>query len=260
MPLRREERRMVCENAHSFDVARSGYVNLLQPQDKRSKRPGDSTAAVNARRKFLDAGYEQPLTNAIIAMMRGAPAPSPALDAGCGEGHHLGNIQRELGVEAHGIDLSTAAIDLAARRYPECQWIVANADRFLPYADASFATVLSITGRLNAPEFRRVIRSDGRLVVAVAAPDDLSELREIIYGEAVERDRADRTAQLFAEHFDLQKSERVTSRVTLDRESIVNVLTSTYRGVRNRERERLANIEELDVTLSRDVLLFVPRS
>ena len=42
LPLVREERRLVCANRHSFDVARSGYVNLLQPQDKRSKNPGDT--------------------------------------------------------------------------------------------------------------------------------------------------------------------------------------------------------------------------
>ena len=42
MALPREERRLLCPRGHSFDVARSGYINLLQPQDRRSKRPGDT--------------------------------------------------------------------------------------------------------------------------------------------------------------------------------------------------------------------------
>ncbi len=261
LPLRREERRMVCANAHSFDVARSGYLNLLQPQDRRSKTPGDSKEAVIARRRFLDAGHEETLIETIIAMLRGEPAPASAvLDAGCGEGYHLGTITRRLGVEGHGVDLSTAAIELAARRYPECHWIIANADRFLPYADESFSTVLSITGRLNAPELRRVIRSHGQLLVAVAAADDLAELREVIHGHAAVRDRVDRTVQMFAPHFDLEQRERVTTHATLDHDAIVNVLTSSYRGLRNREKERLANIGTLDVTLSRDVLVFAPRT
>jgi 23S rRNA (guanine745-N1)-methyltransferase len=260
LPLRREERRMVCANGHSFDIARSGYVNLLQPQDRRSKNPGDSKEAVAARRRFLDAGYEQPLLAAIIEMLRETPAPSPALDTGCGEGYHLGNINRQLEIEGHGVDLSAAAIDLAARRYPECHWIIANADRFLPYADESFSTVLSISGRLNAPELRRVIRSDGHLLVAVAAAGDLAELREVIHGKAADRDRVDRTVQMFGPYFDLQKRERVTTRAKLDHESIVNVLTSSYRGLRNREKERLTHIGTLEVTLSRDVLLFAPRT
>src|SRR5450755_3800076 len=45
-PLSRESNRFVCERGHSFDVARSGYLNLLQPQDRRSANPGDSKEAV----------------------------------------------------------------------------------------------------------------------------------------------------------------------------------------------------------------------
>jgi hypothetical protein len=54
---------------------------------------------------------------------------------------------------------------------------VANADRFVPYADASFSAVISITARMNASEFRRVLRRDGRLLVAIPSPEDLVELR-----------------------------------------------------------------------------------
>ena len=44
--LVREEGRLLCPRGHSFDVARSGYINLLQPQDRRSKHPGDTSVAV----------------------------------------------------------------------------------------------------------------------------------------------------------------------------------------------------------------------
>ena len=46
-----------------------------------------------------------------------------------------------------------------------------------PTPTARFSLVLSITGRMNAAEFRRVLRDDGRLLVALPAPDDLIELR-----------------------------------------------------------------------------------
>src|SRR5689334_9497650 len=92
-PLAREERRYVCSNAHSFDVARSGYVNLLQPQDRKSKTPGDTNEAALARRRFLDRGFVEPLTQAIVAL---APmnAGQTLLEAGCGEGHHLAAFRR----------------------------------------------------------------------------------------------------------------------------------------------------------------------
>jgi len=67
-PLAREERRMVCPRGHSFDVARSGYVNLLQPQERRSKQPGDSDEAVAARRRLHDRGVTLPLFDAVAEM------------------------------------------------------------------------------------------------------------------------------------------------------------------------------------------------
>src|SRR5947209_10316382 len=86
--LLREELRMVCPTGHSFDIARRGYVNLLQPQDRRSKQPGDATAAVAARRRLHDRGVTNPLLTAIAEVI--APSPSDTLlDVGCGDGFYL---------------------------------------------------------------------------------------------------------------------------------------------------------------------------
>src|SRR3954462_3561227 len=56
MAMERTERRVLCPRGHSFDVARSGYINLLQPQERRSSQPGDTVAAVAARRRLHDSG------------------------------------------------------------------------------------------------------------------------------------------------------------------------------------------------------------
>jgi len=125
MGLRRDQRRLVCPQGHSFDVARSGYSNLLQPQDRRSKHPGDTAQAVSARRRLHDAGVTQPLLEAISDLA--APSPSDlVLDAGCGEGFYLGSLGARTGLNGHGLDISIPAIDAAARRYPGCEWLVAN--------------------------------------------------------------------------------------------------------------------------------------
>lgn len=253
--LRREERRWVCERGHSFDVARSGYVNLLQPQDRKSKEPGDSAEAVSARRRFLDRGHAEPLVRAIVDF---APAHGALLDVGCGEGHHTAAFRAAYGVAAHGVDLSVPAIELAAKRWPDCQWVVANADRFLPYAEASFHLVASITARLQPEEFRRVLRDDGALLLAIAAPDDLIELRAAVQGEGVERDRVQRTIDLFTPLFTVDRMARATHRAHLERDSIRDVLASSYRGLRTREQERLEALDAMDVTLARDLLLLRP--
>ena len=254
-PLVLHERRLVCANAHSFDVARSGYINLLQPQDRRSKSPGDTSEAVAARRRFLDRGLAEPLVTAIVEALP-LTNDDALLDAGCGEGHHLAAFRRAYGIEAHGVDISVPAIDLAARTHRDCTWIVANADRFLPYADRSFSAVATITARLNRDEFRRVLADGGQLLVVLPAADDLVELREAILGERVEREREERTVDMFAPAFALERRERIAHRATLDHEAIADVMSSSYRGLRTRERERLQALDSMDVTLARDLLLF----
>src|SRR5262245_39977021 len=123
--LLREERRVLCPQGHSFDVARSGYINLLQPQERRSKQPGDTAAAVAARRRLHDRGVTEPLLQGIGEILAAAPGDI-VLDAGCGDGFYLGSLARKTGFDACGVDISFRAVDAAARRYPGCQWIVAN--------------------------------------------------------------------------------------------------------------------------------------
>jgi 23S rRNA (guanine745-N1)-methyltransferase len=238
-----------CTRGHSFDVARSGYINLLQPQERRSKNPGDTVAAVAARRRLHDRGVTEPLLRGIAGIMDARPGDI-VLDAGCGDGFYLGSLAREIGFDAHGVDISIPAVDAAAKRYPpgeRVEWIVANADRFLPYAGRSFSIVLSITGRMNAGEFRRVLRDDGRLLVALAAPEDLIELR------GTGRDRVDRTVETFAKHFELADQRRVTTTADLDVAAVEDVLLSIYRPMRAQP------VEATRVTFSLDLLRFAAR-
>ena len=175
-----------------------------------------------------------------------AASPSDiVLDAGCGDGFYLGTLARQTGFDAHGVDISIPAVDAAARRYPECEWIVANADRFVPYADRSFSIVLSITARMNAGEFRRVLRDDGRLLVALPAPEDLIELR------GAGRDRVARTVETFAQDFTLVDQRRVATsgRSRRCRRSATSCIRFTGRCDRSRS-------EAMRVTFSLDLLLF----
>lgn len=241
--LARDKQQMACQRGHSFDVARSGYINLLQPQDRRSARPGDSAVAVGARRRLHDLGVTKPLLDAIAETL--APSASDiVLDAGCGDGFYLGTLARQIGFSGHGVDISVPAIQAAARRYPDCGWIVANADRFVPYADRSFSAVMSITARMNPGEFRRVLRDEGRVLVGLAAPDDLIELR------GAGRDRTARTIESFASEFALAGQRRVTTTADLDAATVQDVLVSIYRPQRSRPAEAMR------VTFSLDLLLF----
>lgn len=246
LPLVRDHRRMLCPRAHSFDIARSGYINLLQPQDRRSKQPGDTAEVVAARRRLHDRGVSAPSLQAISEMLAATPAGT-VLDAGCGDGFYLGSlVAQHNGFKAYGVDISVPAVDAAARRYPECEWIVANADRFVPFIDESFSIVLSITARMNASEFRRVLRKNGRLLVALPAPDDLIELR----GRG--RDRIGRTVETFTPGFKLVDRRRVSTTANLDADAARDVLVSIYRPMRSQP------VAAMSVTFSLDLLLFEP--
>ena len=242
-PLAREDRRVVCSAGHSFDIARSGYINLLQPQERRSKQPGDTAEAVAARRRLHDRGVTAPLLQGIAEILTPSSA-DVVLDAGCGDGFYLGSLAQQSGFDAHGVDISIPAVDAAARRYPGVEWIVANADRFVPYADRSFSVVLSVTARMNAAEFRRVLRDDGRLLVALPSPEDFAELR------GAGRDRVDRTNETFAEGFAFVEQRRVSTTAALDAAGVGDVLLSIYRPMHSRP------LEAMRVTFSLDLLLF----
>jgi 23S rRNA (guanine745-N1)-methyltransferase len=261
-PLERRERAVVCPRGHSFDVARSGYANLLQPQDRRSKVPGDPRAAVEARRRLMEAGYGEPLLRALLAEIEalGPPAGAAVLDVGCGEGHYLGSIARRLDIEAHGVDLSTLAVDLAARRHPEVAWTIANADRSLPYATGAFDLILSIDARLHPAEMRRLLKAGGRLLVAVPGPDDLVELRAAVLGEGRLRDRLEMAAERLAADFEIEARRTVRDRARLDPEGVRDALAATYR-LRDSRLAAVAGMEAgIEVTLSHQLARFRPLS
>jgi 23S rRNA (guanine745-N1)-methyltransferase len=154
-----------------------------------------------------------------------------------------------------GIDLSTAAIEHAARYFPDRTWVVANADRRLPLLDGSIEVVLSLYGRRNPPEVARVLVPTGYLLVAVPAADDLIELRELVQGQRLERDRA---AIVLAEHEPLfEPIDRSVVQETreLDRDAVLNLLRGTYRGVRRGDAERVAALTRMHVTLASELVV-----
>lgn len=239
-----------CAAGHSFDRARSGYWNLLQPQDRKAKTPGDTAAAASARRRLHDLGHTQPLLQAIAALAAVQPGET-LLDAGCGEGFFLGSLAHAASlhgpVTAIGIDLSQPAITAAAKRFPNCHWVIANADRQIPLLPATCSLILSITARRNPAEFLRILRPGGRLLVAIPAPDDLIEIRGARHPE---KDRLARTIAEFSPAFNLLASQRATTQAQLSAEAVVDLWHSIYRPHQPQPPQAQS------VTFSLDLLLF----
>lgn len=260
-PLTRHTGAWTCPRGHSYDVARRGYVNLLQPQDRRSAQPGDARPAVDARAALEQAGIGAALIRATtqivaeLALENGAAV----VDLGSGTGRALATIAAERPLATVGIDLSVPAIAHAARHWPGPTWVVANADRRLPLVAGSVDVVLSLNGRRNPDEVTRVLRPGGSFIAAVPAPDDLREVREAMLGTSTARDRTGVVVAAHADGFMLAGQRRVTDRVNLDRQGVRALLQATYRGARRREAARIDELDGIDVTLASDLLVFRPR-
>lgn len=114
---------------------------------------------------------EQPYLKAALTLFA-AQVDGPAVDVGCGPGHFTAYLA-SLGVDASGIDLSPAMIDLARRAHPELPFEVGSmTDLALP--DASVGGVLASWSLIHIPDddipgvlghFRRVLRPGGLLMI-----------------------------------------------------------------------------------------------
>jgi 23S rRNA (guanine745-N1)-methyltransferase len=261
-PLERRGRAFVCPAGHAFDVARSGYVNLLQPQDRRSLAAGDARAIVEARAALLEAGVGRTALDAMVRHAAGLALGDDPLvvDLGSGSGDLLARVAGARRIRGVGIDLSAAAAAHASRRYPHLTWVVANADRRLPLQDGRADLILSLHARRNPAECARVLAPAGRLLVAVPAADDLIELRTRLGGERVERERADAVAAAHDPWFTVERIPPAREHHHVVGQPLRDLLRTTYRGARRSAAARLAGAEALDVTLASDLLLFSKRS
>ncbi len=186
-PLHRHGAAWRCMSGHSFDIASQGYTNLLPVQHKRSRDPGDSKEMIAARRRFLAAGFYQPIAAAVSrAVLADLPADrtSSCLDAGCGEGYYLrelaATVPDEQTLAILGLDISKWAVLAAAKQDRRPGWVVGS-NAHLPVLPATLDRVLCLFGFPVYPEFARVLKPGGRLLQVDAGPDHLRELREIIY-------------------------------------------------------------------------------
>lgn len=186
--LRLEGRACACENRHSFDVARQGYVNLLTVQQKHSLNPGDTKEQVASRRAFLDGGFYGPIVDAVIDAARRQGAHGPILDAGCGEGYYSSRLANAMDADLLGLDISKEAVRYAAGKYKNHLWVCGTAAK-LPVKEESIGLLCSLFAVTLPEEFHRVLRQDGLFFQVLAAQDHLLGLKGIIYPELKNREK-----------------------------------------------------------------------
>ena len=174
--LLKKDKSYCCENHHSFDIARQGYVNLLAVQQKHSLLPGDTREQVLSRRAFLEGGFYAPIAQTLLETARSLGLSGSMLDVGCGEGYYGSRAAGALpGAHVTGVDISKDAVRMAAGRYKEGTWLCATASK-LPFPK-EFDLVLSMFALTLPEEFSRVLKEKGIFIQVLAAEDHLMGLR-----------------------------------------------------------------------------------
>lgn len=189
-----EERRLLCEQGHSFDQARQGYFNLLLSQQKKSKQPGDTPDMVAARSAFLNTGYYAPIAATAVRLVQAhGDTLTDYCDLACGEGYYTQALHASFSdtgpTTSTGIDISTPAIKAAARRSKAIQWLVASMVK-APLETASQDVVTCLFCRLDTAEALRLLRPNGLLLVVETGPKHLDGLRQALYTELREKTSA----------------------------------------------------------------------
>lgn len=254
--LQRTDSGLTCDRGHHFDRAKQGYWNLLQPQDRKSKNPGDCEEAVLARHRWLQRGYANGLIERLKLWIEPS-AETRSLDLGCGEGTFGPAFFGQFPGSYCGIDLSSKAIKLASRNWPEGTWVLANADRTLPVTDGSVDRVLSLFGRRPVSEIGRVLSRSGECIVAVPGEEDLIELREQVQQSGVRRSRWELICDEMSEvGLECVEHSLWSERIELQPDAIADALAMTYRAVRHSQKSRLESVQATVVTLAADLMRF----
>ncbi|MFK3670298.1 methyltransferase domain-containing protein [Leifsonia aquatica] len=207
-----------CPSGHRHDVNKRGYISLLGG----SKHVGDNAAMLDARDAVLESGLYAPIAAAVAAAI---PADaSRVLDAGAGTGHYLRAVLTAV-PDAVGLamDLSPAAVGRASRSSDRIDGLVADTWRPLRIRDAVCDAVLDIFAPRNLPEFARVLRPGGSLIVVVPRGEHLRSLRATTSMLDVPADKADDVIAAAEPLYALLTREHVSEPLPVD-DAIRNAL------------------------------------
>ncbi len=237
---------------HSYDFARSGYLNLTRPGDGE----GDLKDAINARRLFLNVGYYEPLSREINSILDNLGSKA-VLDAGCGEGYYTNRMAKE-DRAVLGVDLSRAGIDAAAKyakqNNTEAAFAVGSIFS-LPVRDAVCDAVTNLFAPCCESEFARVLKENGYLILVGAGERHLMGLKQVLYENPyLNPGRADLPKEM--KEVDRQHLQYT---VTVEGGEAIEALfsmTPYYWRTSEADRAKLKNLQTLTTEVDFDIFVY----
>ena len=221
------ESSLKCNNRHSFDLAKFGYVNLA-PQIKQSANYDKEN--FQNRQEILESGFYQAILEVVSDLLSNSKNAKTILDIGCGEGFYSRKLQEShLDKTFYAFDISKDSVQIAAKSEPNwaVNWFVGDLAR-LPIKDASMDILLDIFSPANYGEFRRVLSKDGILIKVIPTKNHLKEIRQRVQDQLTNKDYSNQDIkEHFQEHFTILSSQTVSLTKTITAEQLQALLSMT---------------------------------
>ena len=221
------ESSLKCNNRHSFDLAKFGYVNLA-PQIKQSANYDKEN--FQNRQEILESGFYQAILEVVSDLLSNSKNAKTILDIGCGEGFYSRKLQEShLDKTFYAFDISKDSVQIAAKSEPNwaVNWFVGDLAR-LPIKDASMDILLDIFSPANYGEFRRVLSKDGILIKVIPTKNHLKEIRQKVQDQLTNKDYSNQDIKNhFQEHFTILSSQTASLTKTITAEQLKALLSMT---------------------------------
>ncbi len=242
-------------------------MNLLLPCHTGAGNPGDSREMLQSRKCFLDKGYYQKFSeklNSVVDLSKADLSKNEGdrninlYDAGCGEGYYISRLKallksryKEQEISYYGTDVSRDAINYAAGRDRSIHFAVAS-NYHIPILNNSVDYIFCIFAPRDEQEFRRILRTSGKLVVAVPGARHLYGLRKTMY-EAPEVIGQKGTVK---EGFKLLEETNICYEIRLeDQQDILNLFTMTPYS-RHADIENIKKMDRLSTEVNINILIY----
>ena len=221
------ENSLKCNNRHSFDLAKFGYVNL-SPQIKQSANYDKEN--FQNRQQILESGFYQAILEDISDLLAANPSAKTVLDIGCGEGFYSRKLQESHPDKTfYAFDISKDSVQIAAKSEANwaVNWFVGDLAR-LPIKDASMDILLDIFSPANYGEFRRVLSKDGILIKVIPTENHLKEIRQKVQDQLTNKEYSNQDIKNhFQNNFTILSSKTASLTKTITAEQLQALLSMT---------------------------------
>ncbi len=241
-----------CDMGHSFDIASSGYINLLKPGKMNNSKAGDSKEMIRARSNFFLSNAYLPVRKKICELV-GRFKNDLIIDAGCGEGYYTeGVAECYPNSDVIGFDMSKFGCEhgaKGARRVGKSNILYSVSSIFeMPLEDGCADVIINMFAPVANKEFLRVLATQGHLIVVSSGIEHLNGLKAVLYDDVYNNE------EKFPSYdgFELLGVENLKYEATIEgSDTIYNLFTMTpyFHRTSVQDKEKLSRVTSINTTI-----------